>query len=204
MHRCGAWIKIVLLAAFSVALFFVAEWWVMALFVTAIVAGAVMARIPLRMMVTPLVPVIVLALFAVAFAVANSPTPAGLSDGLLVAVRMIALVSASFVVCLTTRADELLKGFAFIIGPLRVLHVPVGEIAFTLALALRFIPTIAEELLLVRMAQKARGADASGKGFWRELQIWGAAFTAVFVGLFRRADALADAMDARCFGARAR
>ena len=35
--------------------------------------------------------------------------------------------------------------------------------------------------------------------FTRKLQIWGAAFTAVFIGLFRHADALATAMDARCY-----
>ena len=89
-------------------------------------------------------------------------------------------------------------------SPLRVLHVPVGDIAFTLALALRFIPVISEEFLSVRRAQKARGAELDGLSFKRRLEVWGAAFTAVFVGLFRHADALAVAMDSRCFDARPR
>ena len=113
---------------------------------------------------------------------------------------MIALVAASFIVCLTTTSTELLSAFARLIRPLRRLRVPVDDIALTLSLAIRFIPVIAEEFNQVRTAQIARGATARGVTFSRKLKIWGAAFSAVFVGLFRRADALAIAMDARCYG----
>lgn len=204
IHRCDARVKIALLLAYSIGIFFVHSWWVMAAFVAVVVVAAALARIPLRRIIVPLVPVIFLALFAVLFAVMASPDMAGLASGLLVAIRMIALVAASFVVCYTTTASEQLGAFAWFIEPLRVLKVPVDDIAFTLALALRFIPVIYEELVSMRRAQQARGGAMSGLGFSRRLSIWGAAFSAVFVGLFRHADALASAMDARCYGAAAR
>ena len=70
----------------------------------------------------------------------------------------------------------------------------------TLALSVRFIPVVEDEFERIRMAQKARGADTAGS-LKRTLQVWSSAFIALFVGLFRHADNLALAMDARCYGA---
>ena len=119
---------------------------------------------------------------------------------MLVAVRMIALITASFVVCFTTTSSELMQAFGWLIGPLRHLRAPVDDIAFTLALSVRFIPVIEGEFERIRMAQKARGADTAGS-LSQTLKVWGSAFTALFIGLFRHADNLALAMDARCYGA---
>lgn len=204
VHRCDARAKILLLLAYSIAIFFVRTWLGMAAFVAVAVLAAVVARIPARHMLVPLVPVAVLAAFAVVFAFAAAPGWEGLLSGLFVGVRMVALVAASFVVCLTTTSTDLIDAFSRLISPLGALGVPVRDIAFTLSLALRFIPVIVDEFASVRKAQIARGADIEGLPFKRRLQVWGAAFSAVFVGLFRHADALANAMDARCYGARPR
>ena len=190
------------LFAYSVAIFFVRTWWGMAMFALAVLAIMLAARLPLRRMILPLVPVMALAAFAVLFALAASPGLDGLSGGLLVAVRMVSLVAASLAVCFTTTSTDLLAAFSKLIGPLRHARVPVDDIAFTLSLAIRFIPVIGDELVRVRQAQRARGGALGGLSFTRRLRVWGAAFSAVFVGLFRRADALACAMDARCYGAR--
>ncbi|MBQ9003411.1 MAG: energy-coupling factor transporter transmembrane protein EcfT [Eggerthellaceae bacterium] len=201
VHRCDARVKIIALFAFSIAVFFVRTWWGMAAFAAVAVVSAAVAHIPARRMLVPLVPVIILAACAVVFAVVGSPTQEGLINGLFLAVRMIVLVAASFIVCFTTTSTALLAAFERLISPLRALRVPVDDIALTLSLALRFIPVIADEFTSVRKAQIARGATLAGMSFRRRLQIWGAAFSAVFIGLFRRADALASALDARCYGA---
>lgn len=201
VHRCDARVKILVLFVYSIAIFFVHTWWGMGAFACAMVLGMVVGRIPVKRVLVLLLPVIFLAAFAIVFAVAPSPGAESLSNGLIVGVRMIVLVAASFVVCFTTAPSALLRAFSWLIGPLRRVHVPVDDVAFTLSLALRFIPVVADELNLVRTAQKARGANLQNMGFNRKLKVWGAAFTAVFVGMFRHADALATAMDARCYGA---
>ena len=200
VHRCDARVKIVALFVYSLAIFWVSTWWGMLAFAALALAAMLVAKIPARNLVVPLVPIFVLAAFAVVFACAADPGWEGLLRGLFVALRMIVLVAASFVVCLTTTSTQLVKAFAQLISPLRALRVPVDDIAFTLSLAIRFIPVIAEEFALVRRAQKTRGASMEGLPFRRRLRIWGAAFSAVFVGLFRRADAVATAMDSRCYG----
>lgn len=201
VHRCDGRVKIALLFIYSVALLAVPTWWLtLALCVVPWVA-ALVARIPPRSMAAPLVPVVVLAAFAGIFSLSADPGWEGALRGALIALRMVCLVATSFVVCFTTRVEEMLRAFAYFLEPLRKLSVPVDDIAFTLSLALRFIPQIAEEYLQVRQAQRARGAGQPGLGLFRRLQVEGCAFTAVFIGLFRQASATAVAMDARCYGA---
>lgn len=200
VHRLDARVKIIALFLYSVALLAVPGWWGMGVLVVLLVVAVAVAKLPLSTLNRSLVPVYVLAACSLCFNVLYDPGLGGVLSGLYVAVRMVALVAASFVVCFTTTSGELLKAFAWLIGPLDRLNVPVDDIAFTLALSVRFIPVIEQEFDRIRAAQLARGAGAS-KSLTRNLKVWGQAFTTLFVGLFRHADNLATAMDARCYGA---
>lgn len=202
VHRCDARMKLLLLVAYSALIVFMDTWTTMAPMALVPAALALWAHLPVRSMLFSLLPVVVLGAFAAAFAIAADPTVHGVSVGLLLAVRMVALVAASLVVCLSTSSTDLLRAFAFFIAPLRIFHVPVDDIAFTLALALRFIPLISEEFMAVRRAQQSRAGDMAGLSFQGRLRMVGNAFVAVLVGLFRHADNVAIAMDARCYGAR--
>ena len=62
------------------------------------------------------------------------------------------------------------------------------------------IPAYEEEFRRIRIAQIARGADAAKSPLLRARNLAGA-FAALFIGLFRHADSLAQAMDTRCYGA---
>ena len=192
--------KIALLLLYSIAVMLAPNWWVLCILVAAVLAAGIAARIPASTMNRLLVPVYVMAAFAVLFNLLAQPNAAGLLSGLFYAVRMLALVAASFVVCLSTSPEDLLRGFLRILAPLRRLRVPVDDIALLLSLALRFIPVIMQEFETVRAAQRSRGAELAGSPM-RKLRIAGMAFTSVFVGVFRRASALAASMDARCYGA---
>ena len=200
VHRCDARLKLVVLLVFSIALFFAKSWWGMGGAVALVAIAAAVARVPMGLFNRMLVPVYVLAGFSVLFNVIGTPGLEGLVRGLFFGVRMVVLVAASFVVCLTTSSAELLDAFQKLISPLRRLRVPVDDIAMTLALSVRFIPVIEREFASIRAAQIARGAETAGS-LSQKLRVWGAAFAALFVGLFRHADALARAMDARCYGA---
>ena len=201
VSRCDARVKTAALLTFSIGIFVVRTWWGMGAFAIGVVVLAVLARLPFGQLNRMLVPVYVLAAFSVLFNVAANPGIAGLLAGLFLAVRMVVLVAASFVVCFTTTSSELLDAFRWFMDPLRRLHVPVDDIAFTLALSVRFILVIESEFATVRAAQKSRGAELSGS-CTSKLRMWSSAFAAVFIGLFRHADAIATAMDARCFGAK--
>lgn len=200
VHRCDARAKILLLLACSIGVFFIRSDAALAVLAAAIALVAAWARIPLGIMNRMLVPIYVLAAFSLLFNVMAQPDAGGVLRGLFFAVRMVVLVAASFIVCLTTKSSELLDAFADLAAPLRAVRAPVDDIALTLSLSVRFVPLIEQEFSSIRAAQKARGAESAGS-FRRSLGIMGSAFAALFVGLFRHADALALSMDARCYGA---
>ena len=127
--------------------------------------------------------------------------PAGFARGCFYAVRIVLLVVASLVVTYTTTSTQLTSALASFLRPLRTLKVPVDDIAMVFSLALRFIPVTAEEFGRIYDAQWTRGAPFSEGSLWGRLHAWQTVLIPLFVGLFRRADTLATAMDARCYGA---
>ena len=200
VHRCDARVKILALLAVSIGIVVAGSWPVLIGLAIAVAIVLVIARMPVSRLSRMLIPVYVMAGFSVLFNVIASPDVQGLSAGLFFAVRMVVLVAASFVVCLTSTSSELLEAFRWFISPLRALRVPVDDIAFTLALSVKFIPQIEREFMMIRAAQVSRGADLGGS-FAHLAKMWASAFASLFIGLFRHADALASAMDARCYGA---
>ncbi|MEE0704825.1 MAG: energy-coupling factor transporter transmembrane component T [Adlercreutzia sp.] len=119
----------------------------------------------------------------------------------LVTARIILLAFASILLMRTTSSVELTMALRQLLTPLGRLGLPAHDFASALSLALRFIPLMTEELVLVRAAQQSRGASFDAGAPLVRLRAAAALMMPVFVGLFRRADRLASAMDARCFGA---
>ena len=118
--------------------------------------------------------------------------------------RMILLVLGSFIVVLTTTSTALTDALRSFVSPLRALHVPADDIAMVFSMAIRFIPLMAQELCAIHDAQFSRGASFRRGGLWQRVSAWPPVFIPLFVGMFRRADKLSVAMDARCYGARGR
>lgn len=201
-YRIDARIKILALLAFSIIISLVNSWIAMEIGAALVVACAIAARFSPRSLLVPLVPVAILAAFAFGFGAWNNPTPEGLVSAGMIAVRMLLLVEASFLVCLTSSSAQLMTALEQMLKPLSHIGVPVERICFILTLALRFIPYIAQEFLEVRHAQLARGSFAEGVRMRQRAENVGIALAATFIGLFRHGDAMAQAMDARCFGLR--
>lgn len=126
--------------------------------------------------------------------------PFGFARGCFFAGRIVLLVVASLVVTYTTTSTELTNAINDFLRPLHRFKVPVDDISMVISLALRFIPVTAEEFNRVYNAQISRGASFDTGSLWMRLRAWQTVLIPLFVGLFRRADALAIAMDSRCYG----
>ena len=73
------------------------------------------------------------------------------------------------------------------------------EFALIMSIALRFIPTLLDETDRIIKAQKSRGADFESGNLFKRAKALIPVLIPLLVGSFRRADELADAMDARCY-----
>ncbi len=124
---------------------------------------------------------------------------AGLLEGAFFGLRIVVLVVGTSLLTLTTTPIDLTDGLERLIRPLGYLGVPTGDIAMMLNVALRFIPTTAEEAERVVTAQQARGARFDEGGPVARVRAYVPVLVPLFVSLFRRADVLATAMEARCY-----
>ena len=68
-----------------------------------------------------------------------------------------------------------------------------------MTIALRFIPTLLEEMDKITKAQMARGADFETGNIVQRARSLLPLLVPLFVSAFRRADELAVAMEARCY-----
>lgn len=123
----------------------------------------------------------------------------GLVSGMFFAVRIVLLVVGTSLLTLTTSPVELAGGLERVFAPLRLVRVPVGDLAMTLTIALRFIPTTVEEAERIMTAQTARGARFDSGGPIARARAYAPVLVPLFFNLFRRADELATAMEARCY-----
>lgn len=127
--------------------------------------------------------------------------PAGGLRGLLAVVRIVLLVGFSLVVAASTTGTQLSDACVRLLRPCARWGVPVGPLGTVLSLALRFIPLVSEELNRIRLAQRVRGASFDNGTVIERIGVWASVLTPLMIGLFRRADRLAEAMSARCYDA---
>lgn len=184
LHRLPAGVKLLILLVSIVTATILVRTPVQVGIVALVVAALfAVARIPAKVAVAQLRPVLwMLAIIAIFQVLITSPTRAVVVCGvLLISVALAALVT------LTTRVTAMLDTVTRALGPLRRIGVDPERIALMLALAIRCIPILATIVHEVSEARKARGLQWSMT----------ALATPVLVRALRTADALGDALVAR-------
>ena len=211
VHRLDPRTKLILTIVYVVTLF-LAKSWTSYAFMACILAGIVLtSRIGLRTMLKNLKPIVLVILFT---AVLNMFFTRGevllefwiiklTREGLITAgkmtVRLILLISGTFLLTYTTSPIALTDGLETLLKPLKKIRFPVHELALMMALALRFVPTLIEETDKIMSAQKARGADMETGGVFKRARALIPVLVPLFISAFRRADDLAEAMESRCY-----
>jgi energy-coupling factor transport system permease protein len=112
-------------------------------------------------------------------------------------VVFLALYTLALLLTMTTTPVALIEGLTVLLAPLRRLRLPVDEFALMALLALRFIPTLTEEVELLIKAQTARGADFAHGTLRERAQSLAALFVPLLQGALRRAADVATALEAR-------
>ena len=123
----------------------------------------------------------------------------GIKHAAFMIIRILMLISGTFLLTYTTSPIALTDGLESLLKPLKVIRLPVHELSMMMCIALRFIPTLIEETDKVMSAQKARGADFENGSLLSRAKALIPILVPLFIGAFRRADELATAMECRCY-----
>lgn len=123
----------------------------------------------------------------------------GIARAVQMMLRIILLISGTFLLTYTTSPIALTDGLEILMSPLKKLKVPVHEMTMMMSMALRFIPTLISETDKIMSAQKARGADFETGSIVQRAKALLPILVPLFVSAFKRADELAVAMESRCY-----
>lgn len=124
-------------------------------------------------------------------------TQEGLINGAYVFLRFVLIICISTLLTVTTSSLALADATESLLKPFGRLGLPVHEIALMLSIALRFIPTLADEAEKIMNAQRSRGVDFDSGSLFTKVKAMIPLLIPLFVSCFNRAEELADAMEAR-------
>lgn len=124
-------------------------------------------------------------------------TELGLQQAGIVFSRFILIIFFSTLLTLTTMPLSLADAVESILQPLTVFKVPAHEIGLMLSMSLRFVPTLMDDTTRIMNAQKARGVDFGEGSLMQKIRSIIPILVPLFASSFKRAIALATAMEAR-------
>ncbi len=111
--------------------------------------------------------------------------------------RLVLMLGLTLMLTGTTRPLDLTYAIEWYLTPFKVVGFPTHEVAMTIAIALRFIPTLLEETMRIMKAQASRGVDFLNGKLQEKLRAIIALIVPLFISAFQRSEELANAMEAR-------
>lgn len=123
----------------------------------------------------------------------------GLVQGVSITLRIVLLILLSSLLTLTTKPLVLTDGLERLMSPLKRFRFPAHEMALMISIALRFIPTLLQEMDKIIQAQSSRGAQFQGKNLKKKAIAFMSILIPLFMSSFQRAEELALAMEARAY-----
>lgn len=212
VHRLDARTKIILTIMFIAMIFMCKNFLSLALMFVFVIFSVLLSKVPIKMFVKSLKPIVPIVVFT---AVLNmlyvggetvlfswkfiTLTKEGLLTAAFMAARIICLIIASSILTYTTVPTMLTDAIEKLLSPLKIFRISVHSLAMMMTLALRFIPTLIEEIEKITNAQKARGADLESGRFMDRIKAVVPIIIPLFVSSFKKASDLAFAMSCRCY-----
>lgn len=176
-----------------------------------LVSMIIISHVPFRFMIRGMKAVMILLLFTAVLNVFLTPgrelvsfwkftiTIEGLRMAGFMVLRLSYLIIGSSIMTLTTTPSNLTDGLEKGLGWLKIMKIPVHEIAMMMSIALTFIPVLLEETDKIMKAQQSRGADFESGNIIRRVKALVPILVPLFISAFRRANDLAIAMESRCY-----
>jgi len=212
IHNLDPRTKLVMLIVYIVALFVAKSYISYAVMLAFLIGSIAISKIPPKSIVRGMKPLVLILIFTgilnIFFTTGEKVLVSfwnitiyaeGLERAVFMVVRILMLISGTFLLTYTTSPIALTDGLESLLGPLKVIKVPVHELSMMMCIALRFIPTLIEETDKIMSAQKARGADFESGKLMERVKALIPILVPLFISAFRRADELATAMECRCY-----
>ncbi len=126
-------------------------------------------------------------------------TSGGVLTAIFMALRISLLIVMSTMLTYTTSPTSLTNGLDRIFAPFKKIGLDFHTVTMIMTIALRFIPTLIEEVDKIMSAQKSRGANFEQGSLMKRAKALIPLFIPLLFNSIRRAYELANAMTCRCY-----
>ena len=211
LHRLDPRVKLAGTLLYVISLFLFQSYTGYIVATVFLVSMIIISRVPFTFMIRGLRAVMILLLFTAVLNVFLTPgrelvsfwkftiTIEGAKMAGFMILRLTYLIIGSSIMTLTTTPSNLTDGLEKGLGWMKIMKIPVHEIAMMMSIALTFIPVLLEETDKIMKAQQSRGADFESGNIFRRVKAMVPILVPLFVSAFRRANDLAIAMESRCY-----
>lgn len=126
-------------------------------------------------------------------------TSGGVLTAIFMALRISLLIVMSTMLTYTTSPTSLTNGLDRVFAPFKKIGLDFHTVTMIMTIALRFIPTLIEEVDKIMSAQKSRGANFEQGSLMKRAKALIPLFIPLLFNSIRRAYELANAMTCRCY-----
>ena len=126
-------------------------------------------------------------------------TSGGVLTAIFMALRISLLIVMSTMLTYTTSPTSLTNGLDRVFAPFKKIGLDFHAVTMIMTIALRFIPTLIEEVDKIMSAQKSRGANFEQGSLKKRAKALIPLFIPLLFNSIRRAYELANAMTCRCY-----
>lgn len=212
IHKLDARTKIILTFVFIIFIFVCQNFWSLGLLSGFAVVVFLLTKLSPKLVLKsfkPLLPIVLLTTVLQLYYIKEGDvlfewkfitiTDTGIFTAIFIVIRIFTLLLMSSLLTYTTSPTDLTDGIEKLLSPLKVFKIDVHTFAMMMTIALRFIPTLIDEIDRIMSAQKARGADFESGNLINRIKALFPIFIPLFISAFKRAIELTDAMSCRCY-----
>ncbi len=212
IHKMSPQSKLLLCFFFVLTVFFANNVWTYGLLVVVMLGIILLSGVSISYFIKGIRPLIWLIIFTVLlqilFSSGGTPiwnwgpfsiTDESLINGGYIFIRFLLIIMISTVLTLTTTPLAIADGVRTILKPLKYVRFPVETLALMLSIALRFVPTLMDELETIMNAQRSRGVDFGSGSIVKRVKSAVPLLVPLFSGAITHAENLSTAMEARGF-----
>lgn len=214
VHKIDPRIKLVVLIALIVSIFFNTGFTGYCFIAVFILAIFFLAKLPASLLVKLLVPMsfIVAILFILnCFIIKGNGADIGMLwewkflavsyrgifSSIYIGIRIYLMIITTTILTTTTQPLDLTLALEDLMMPLKLIRFPVHIISMIISIALRSIPTLFDEAGRILKAQASRGVDMKNGHFKEKVKALVSLIIPLLVSAFQKAEDLAYAMDSR-------
>lgn len=196
IHKMNSTIKIICTLIFALFSFFSYDLVINLLIISLLSILILLSRIPIKFYI---ISVLKIKWFLIFIFIINFIFEKNLYISFILVLRVIYVLIYTMMILYTTKQDYIIYGLQKTFSPLKLIKVPVNKMAFSIGLALRFIPNILNMASRILKSQINRGIYYKNLKFKDKIEILKSSIIPMFTLSMKKADIVSDVMELRLY-----